>query len=62
MSETVTLIDGTIEVGNSNAPVQLEARNSHSFAGDRPHFYRGIAPLSVALLVMTYPQTDSSPD
>lgn len=62
VSETVTLIDGTIEVGNNNAPVRLEAPNSHSFAGDHPHVYRGIAPLSVALLVMTYPQTDASPD
>lgn len=62
VSETVTLIDGTIEIGTSNAPVRLEALNSHSFAGDHPHVYRGVAPLSVALLVMRYPRTDSSSD
>jgi transcriptional regulator with XRE-family HTH domain len=55
VSETLTLIDGAIEVGEVGKTVQLQAAESHSFAGDQAHHYRGIAIRSTAILVMRYP-------
>lgn len=60
VTEILTLIDGAIEVGNTGAIVQLRAAESHAFAGDLPHIYRGIAPLSVAILTMSYPAGETA--
>lgn len=55
VTEILTVIDGAVEVGHAGATVQIHATESHSFAGDRPHLYRGITPVSTAILIMRYP-------
>lgn len=55
--ETLTLISGAVEVGNEGGTVQLEPSESHTFAGDSPHLYRGIARESTAILIMRYPDS-----
>lgn len=55
VSETLTLIDGAIEVGEVGKTVELRSMESHSFAGDQTHLYRGIATRSIAILAMRYP-------
>lgn len=55
VTEILTLIDGAVEVGDIGATVELRGGESHAFAGDRAHLYRGIADRSTAILAMRYP-------
>ena len=60
VTEILTLIEGEAEVGDVDAPVRLRAGDTHAFAGDTAHLYRGIAARSVGILIMGYPM--GSPD
>ncbi len=53
--ESITVVDGEIAVGSTDAPVRLVAGQSHTFPGDRDHIYEGRAERSSTVLVMRYP-------
>lgn len=53
--ETVTVISGEVRVGATGDPAHLGTGQSHTFAGDQPHHYEGIADHSSTVLVMRYP-------
>lgn len=53
--ETVTVLNGSVEIGAPDHPSRLVAGQSHTFAGDREHIYQGLTEHSGAVLVMRYP-------
>jgi len=53
--ETISVLSGRIEVGPSEAPVQLREGGSHTFAADRGHIYNGLSQVSTTILIMRYP-------
>lgn len=53
--ETLTVISGAAEVGLTTAPALISAGQSHTFAGDAPHIYRGANGHATGVLVMYYP-------
>lgn len=53
--ETLTVIGGAVQVGTVDDPVTITTAQSHTFAGDVPHLYRGIGGLATGVLTMYYP-------
>jgi XRE family transcriptional regulator, regulator of sulfur utilization len=62
VTETVTVISGEVLVGCNSAPARLASGQSHSFPGDRDHFYEGLLERSSTVLIMRYPLSSSDMD
>lgn len=60
--ESITLISGQLEVGNSGNTKLLHAGESHRFAADEPHLYRTGESWATALLTIVYQQVVTSDD
>ncbi|WP_020664984.1 helix-turn-helix domain-containing protein [Amycolatopsis benzoatilytica] len=54
--EIVTVLSGAVETGAANAPVIVSPNETHAFAADVAHVYRGIGGAATALLTMRYPR------
>ncbi len=52
--ERITLISGTLTVGNAHATATLRAGDSHQFAADVAHLYQSAEQWVTALLTITY--------
>lgn len=61
VTESLTVINGTVRAGGQGAPADLSSGQAHTFRGDQDHVYEGIAPLSSTVLVMRYPQPLTPP-
>lgn len=60
VTESITVLTGEVLVGWEGNPARLSSGQGHTFPGDRPHVYEGVAARSSTVLVMRYPA--ASPD
>jgi len=58
--ESVTMISGAVQAGNSGQFKALRAGDTYSFDASRPHGYKTDELWATMVVVVTYPKTDGS--